>query len=124
MASGAFCARISRVGARDPAVGAVWQLAHDFSYTAAPYAGFDIVWEGEGVKEIGRDRTTKRVIVEIDPKFFRPAEVDLLLGDPTKARQVLGWTPQVSFDELVRLMMEADLRNQEGSRKQEAGSRK
>jgi len=85
------------------------RTVREFIDKAAPYAGFDIVWEGEGVKEVGRDRTTKRTIVEIDPKFFRPAEVDVLLGDPTKARQVLGWTPRVSFDELVRLMMEADL---------------
>ena len=85
------------------------RTVREFIDTAAPYAGFDIVWEGEGVREVGRDRATKRTIVEIDPKFFRPAEVDLLLGDPTKARQVLGWTPRVSFAELVRLMMEADL---------------
>jgi len=49
------------------------------------------------------------VIVEIDPKFFRPAEVDLLLGDPSKARAELGWTPRVSFDQLVEMMMKADL---------------
>ncbi len=76
---------------------------------AAPVAGFDIEWEGEGVDEVGRDRKTGEVVVDIDAAFFRPAEVDQLLGDPTKAREKLGWEPRVTFRELVELMMKADL---------------
>jgi GDPmannose 4,6-dehydratase len=82
----------------------------EFIEKAAPIAGYDIVWEGEGVDEVGRDRKTGKVLVEIDPKFFRPAEVELLLGDPTKARQKLGWKPKVRFEELVEIMMKADLK--------------
>jgi len=81
----------------------------EFVERAAAIAGFDIEWAGEGVDETGRDRKTGRTVVAIDPKYFRAAEVDLLLGDPVKARKVLGWEPRVSFDELVELMMKADL---------------
>ena len=86
------------------------RTVRDFIDAAAPYAGFDIVWEGEGVKEVGRDRKSGKVVVEVDPRYFRPAEVDLLLGDPRKAEQVLGWKPRVSFHRLVELMMKADLK--------------
>ena len=85
------------------------RTVREFVDRAAPYAGFDIVWEGSGVNEIGRDRKTGRKIVEIDPRFFRPAEVDLLLGDPSKAKAELGWAPRVTFEQLVELMMKADL---------------
>jgi GDPmannose 4,6-dehydratase len=81
----------------------------EFVECAARVAGFDIVWEGAGVDEVGRDRSTGRTLVSIDPKHFRPAEVDLLLGDPTKARQKLGWSPAVTFTDLVEMMMTADL---------------
>jgi GDPmannose 4,6-dehydratase len=82
----------------------------EFIEKAAPYAGYEIIWEGEGVKEVGRDRKTGKVIIEIDAKFFRPAEVELLLGDPTKAKNKLGWTPKVKFEELIEIMMKADLK--------------
>ena len=81
----------------------------EFIDKAAPLCGFDIVWEGEGVNEKGRDRKTGKVIVEIDPKFFRPAEVEQLLGNPAKAIRELGWKPKVQFEELVEMMMKADL---------------
>lgn len=81
----------------------------EFVDRAAPLAGFQLVWEGEGVNEVGRDRATGQTIVEVDPRFFRPAEVDFLLGDPAKARKTLGWHPRVSFDQLVEMMMDADL---------------
>jgi GDPmannose 4,6-dehydratase len=81
----------------------------EFIDRASKIAGFEIAWEGEGVDEKGRDKKTGKVVVEIDPKFFRPAEVELLLGDPTKAIQKLGWTPKVKFEELVEIMMKADL---------------
>lgn len=82
----------------------------EFIEKAAPFAGYDIVWEGEGVGEVGKDRKTGKTIVEIDPKFFRPSEVELLLGNPIKAKTKLGWNPKVKFEELVALMMKADLR--------------
>jgi GDPmannose 4,6-dehydratase len=81
----------------------------EFIEKAAPYAGYEIVWEGEGEQEIGRDRKTGKVLIEVDPKFFRPAEVELLLGNPAKAKAKLGWTPKVKFEELVGMMMKADL---------------
>ncbi|MEA4862463.1 MAG: GDP-mannose 4,6-dehydratase [Victivallaceae bacterium] len=72
--------------------------------------GLEIVWDGSGVDEIGRDRASGNVLVRIDPRYFRPAEVEQLLGDPSKAKRQLGWEPQVKFEELVKLMVEADLR--------------
>jgi GDPmannose 4,6-dehydratase len=83
----------------------------EFVEKAAPIAGYDIVWEGEADRECGRDRKSGKIIVEVDPKFYRPAEVELLLGDPAKARAKLGWTPKVKFEELVELMMKSDLEN-------------
>jgi GDPmannose 4,6-dehydratase len=70
--------------------------------------GFDIRWKGEGVHEIGYDTNTGRELIFIDPKYFRPAEVDLLLGDPTKAKEHLGWVPKTTIDELLREMVEYD----------------
>ena len=81
----------------------------EFIEKAAPYAGYNIAWEGEGDTEIGRDSKSGKVIIEVDPKFYRPAEVELLHGDPTKARNKLGWKPKVKFEELVEIMMKADL---------------
>ena len=73
--------------------------------------GIPLCWEGSGVEEKGIDVNTGRVIVEVDPKYFRPAEVELLLGDPTKARQLLGWNPnKTSFEQLVKIMVEYDMR--------------
>jgi GDPmannose 4,6-dehydratase len=66
-----------------------------------------IIWSGEGADEIGTDETG-RVVVRVNPKFYRPAEVDLLVGNPTKAREVLGWKPKVTFEQLVSRMMAED----------------
>jgi GDPmannose 4,6-dehydratase len=66
-------------------------------------------WQGHGVHEKGIDANSGRIVIEIDPKYFRPAEVDLLLGDPTKARTKMGWTPKVDFPGLVAMMVDADL---------------
>jgi GDPmannose 4,6-dehydratase len=84
----------------------------EFAYRAARYAGFDLVWEGENENEKGIDRKTGRVIIEVSPKYFRPAEVDLLVGNPAKAKQVLGWEPKTDLDELIRIMMTHDLAEQ------------
>ena len=73
--------------------------------------GFDIQWKGEGVNEKGYDKNTGKLLIEISDHYFRPAEVDLLLGDSTKARTVLGWTPHYSFDELVQEMVNHDTKN-------------
>jgi GDPmannose 4,6-dehydratase len=81
----------------------------EFVNGAAAVAGFDVVWEGTGQNEVGRDRRTGKVLVEVDPAYYRPAEVDLLLGDPAKAKRLLGWQPQVKFEQLVEMMMRADL---------------
>ncbi|MBB85065.1 MAG: GDP-mannose 4,6-dehydratase [Deltaproteobacteria bacterium] len=81
----------------------------EFVVASAAAAGMEIEWEGSGADEVGRDRATGEVIVDVDPRFYRPAEVDLLLGDPTKAKTKLGWTPRISFEALAELMMHADL---------------
>jgi GDPmannose 4,6-dehydratase len=72
------------------------------------YKGFSIKWKGEGVNEIGYDSITGRELIFIDPKYFRPAEVDQLLGDFSKAYMTLGWKPKTSFDELIKLMVDYD----------------
>jgi GDPmannose 4,6-dehydratase len=70
--------------------------------------GFSIVWKGEGVNEIGYDSITGRELIFIDTKYFRPTEVDQLLGDSTKAYNILGWKPKTSFDDLIKIMVESD----------------
>ncbi|MGL4943794.1 MAG: GDP-mannose 4,6-dehydratase [Thermoguttaceae bacterium] len=72
--------------------------------------GIDITWEGNGVAETGRDAKTGRVIIEIDPAYFRPSETDVLVGDASKARRVLGWQPRCTLETLVREMVAADVR--------------
>jgi GDPmannose 4,6-dehydratase len=72
-------------------------------------AGFDLEWGGEGQHEQAVDRETGRVLIEIDPRYFRPSEVDDLCGDPSKAERELGWKPRTSFEELIALMVDADL---------------
>ncbi|HPG96119.1 MAG TPA: GDP-mannose 4,6-dehydratase [Rectinema sp.] len=80
-----------------------------FAQMAFERAGFKLVWRGTGLDEKGLDATTGRVLIEIDPRYFRPTEVDFLLGDASKAREKLGWQPQCSLEELVDAMMENDL---------------
>lgn len=73
-------------------------------------AGISIAWSGSGVDEVGRDASNGRVLVRVNPAFFRPAEVDLLQGDSTKARDVLGWTPHTTFEQLIGKMVRHDLK--------------
>lgn len=81
----------------------------EFVDLAFKAAGIELEWSGEGVDEIAKDKATGKVVVKVNPQFFRPAEVDLLLGDPTKAETKLGWKREVSFQELVERMVKNDL---------------
>jgi GDPmannose 4,6-dehydratase len=81
----------------------------DFVAAAGSLLDMKIEWQGEGVDEVGIDTVTGRRLVRVDPRYFRPTEVETLLGDATKAREKLGWTAEVSFSELVREMVESDL---------------
>jgi GDPmannose 4,6-dehydratase len=85
----------------------------DLIEVAAGKLGIRIRWEGKGARERGLDAATEKPIVAIDPRYFRPTEVDTLLGDPSKARQKLGWEPRISFEELVAEMVMADLKEAE-----------
>jgi GDPmannose 4,6-dehydratase len=76
----------------------------DFVNEAAPYFGMNIEWMGEGLDEVGYDWNTKRPVIRVNPKYFRPAEVETLLGDPSKAKEKLGWEPKTSFKALVEDM--------------------
>jgi GDPmannose 4,6-dehydratase len=76
----------------------------EFVEAAAPYFGMKIVWEGEGIDEIGIDKFTGKEVIKVSPKYFRPAEVETLLGDASKARDKMGWEPKISFKQLVEDM--------------------
>ena len=77
-----------------------------FVEKCAPYFGYNIEWYGKGEDEIGVDRKTKKTIIQVDPRYYRPAEVETLLGDATKAKEKLEWEPEITFDELVKDMCE------------------
>ena len=85
----------------------------EFVDMAAPIAGFDLAWDEEDGHPVAKDRATGRVIVKTNPEFLRPAEVDLLLGNPAKAKEKLGWTATVDLHGLVTMMVEADLKKAE-----------
>jgi GDPmannose 4,6-dehydratase len=86
----------------------------DFVNIAAKELGMTIRWEGKGVDEVGYlESQPSRAIVRVDPRYFRPTEVETLLGDPTKAREKLGWTPKITFHELVSEMVREDLKSAE-----------
>ncbi|TXF10932.1 GDP-mannose 4,6-dehydratase [Pelomicrobium methylotrophicum] len=86
------------------------ETVRNFVAMAAEAVGFDLVFEGKNEAEIGIDRRTGRTIVRVNPRFYRPAEVDLLIGNPEKARRELGWKPKTTLEELCHMMVEADLR--------------
>ncbi|MFP4687414.1 MAG: GDP-mannose 4,6-dehydratase [bacterium] len=81
----------------------------EFATAAFAAGGYQLTWEGQGTEEKGIDKNSGNVLVEIDPKYYRPAEVDLLVGDPSKAERELGWRPRVTFSRLVEIMVKADL---------------
>jgi len=88
----------------------VQHSVREFCTLAFREAGIALRWEGEGLNEKGIDTKTGRILVEVDPKYFRPAEVETLLGNPRKAQTELGWNPQqTGFEELVRIMVRHDL---------------
>jgi len=80
----------------------------EFVELSFKHVGIDIQWQGDKEEEIGIDSISGNILVEVDPRYYRPTEVDLLLGDATKANNILGWKPKVKFKELVNLMTEAD----------------
>ena len=82
----------------------------EFVELACKAAGFDIVWKGKGLEEKGIDKKTGKTLIEISPEFFRPAEVDILLGDYSKAKGKLGWQPRTKFQDLVSIMVDADIK--------------
>ena len=82
----------------------------EFTEKAFEIAGMRLQWEGSGRDEVGREAASGRVLVRVDPRYFRPAEVDMLQGDPSKARKKLGWVPRTTFEELARLMVLEDIR--------------
>jgi len=89
------------------------ETVRDFVSMAAQAAGFELAWEGSGEKEVGIDTRSGKAIVRISPKFYRPAEVDLLIGNPAKAQEELGWAPQTTLEQLCQMMVEADIRRNE-----------
>ena len=80
----------------------------EFAELAFKEVGIDIIWQGEGEGEVGIDASTGKVIVEIDPRYYRPTEVDILIGDSSKAREKLGWKPKVKLEELAKIMIKSD----------------
>ncbi|WP_107312485.1 GDP-mannose 4,6-dehydratase [Burkholderia metallica] len=89
------------------------ETVRDFVGMAAQAAGFKLAWEGRDEQEIGIDQVSGKTIVRINPKFYRPAEVELLIGDPQKAHDVLGWKPTTTLEQLCQMMVEADIRRNE-----------
>lgn len=85
------------------------RTVREFVDTAFKHVDMDIVWEGEGVNEVGKDKTTGKVVVKVNPQFFRPAEVELLIGNPEKAEKALGWEREISFADLVERMVKNDM---------------
>ena len=85
----------------------------DFVTMAGKAAGYDLQWEGKEEHEVGIDRNSGRTLVRVNPKFYRPAEVDLLIGNPEKAKRELGWEPKTTLEQLCQLMVEADIRRNE-----------
>lgn len=91
------------------------ETVRDFVTLAFKAVDVELQWEGSGEQEQATDAATGKVVVRVNPKFYRPAEVDLLIGDPQKAKDVLGWEPKTTLEQLCRMMVDADLRrNQQG----------
>ena len=89
------------------ATGQTWSI-RDFVNRAAACLDFDLEWTGEGEAEVAIDRKSGKIVVAVDPHFFRPADVELLVGNSSKAQDTLGWRQETSFDQLVEMMVRAD----------------
>ncbi|MBI9102582.1 MAG: GDP-mannose 4,6-dehydratase [Spirochaetales bacterium] len=87
----------------------VKRTVRDFVNYSFTELGIELEWSGEGVNEKGCNKSTGEILVEVDPKYFRPNEVELLIGDPSKAKEKLGWEPEVNLKELVSMMVKSDL---------------
>jgi GDPmannose 4,6-dehydratase len=91
------------------------ETVRDFVKMAFKAADYQVEWRGRGEQEVGLDAVTGKTLVRVNPKFYRPAEVDLLIGDPAKAREKLDWKPRTTLEQLCQMMVQADLRrNQNG----------
>lgn len=86
------------------------ETVRDFVTMAAKAAGFELVWSGSAENEIAKDKVTGKTLVRVNPKFYRPAEVELLIGNPEKAKKELGWEPKTTLEQLCQMMVEADIR--------------
>jgi GDPmannose 4,6-dehydratase len=93
------------------ATGKTWKI-RDFCEKAFQVVGIDLVWEGKGLDEKGIDAKTGRELIILNPKYFRPTEVDHLIGDPKKAKKILNWEAKTSFDDLVKIMVESDMKKE------------
>ena len=82
----------------------------DFCNMTFNELGIELEWKGSGVNEKGINKATGKTIIEVDPRYFRPSEVELLLGNPTKAKDILGWKPKHTFKSLVRDMLDSDIK--------------
>lgn len=89
------------------------ETVRDFVIMAFKAVGTNLIWEGHAEKEVGIDAATNKIVVKINPKYYRPAEVELLIGTPQKAKEILGWEPTTTLEQLCQLMVEADLRRNE-----------
>ena len=87
----------------------IMHSVREFVEKSFAFIGKEIVWEGQGDHEIGKEKGTEIVRVKVNPKYYRPTEVEQLMGDASKAKSTFGWTPKVSFDELVKDMMSSDI---------------
>ena len=85
------------------------RTVRDFTEAAFRYAGISIIWEGEGIQEVGKDCESGRTVVKVNPEFFRPAEVELLWGNPARAEKELGWKRKITFQQLVERMVKSDM---------------
>lgn len=89
------------------------ETVRDFVSMAARAAGFDLTWHGKGAEEIAKDSQNGKTLVRVNPKFYRPAEVELLIGNPAKAAKIFGWEAKTTLEELCKMMVEADIRRNE-----------
>jgi len=85
-----------------------YHTVREFVEKAFALRGYNIVWSGEGVDEVGTDKNTHKILIRIDKKYYRPTEVEELIGDASKAKQILGWSPKISFDEIIKEMVDND----------------